>query len=1019
MPKQFPCDVSYTNDTVIFHCNGRQLTKIPQGITRDATHLHLEENHIANITKNAFSDLKNLTLLSLNWVNKNYHTTYTAKGAFINLTNLRELRMNGNGLKEIPSLLPTKLEILMLDNNNIISLSSSNFSGIRNVRKLYLSKNCYYSNPCKTVSTIDKGCMSILNNLLELSLNYDNLTQVPQGLPASLEKLQLASNRIQSISGDDFRNLTNLKSLRLQGNCPRCKNAPYPCVPCANTSLEIHPCAFDGLTHLVTLNLAGNSLYIVQQSWFKNLTNLKELYLSYNFLSQAITEDNFLSNLPHLEILDISFNFGTGHYPKTVRLSKQFSKLVSLKTFHLEGLVFKEVDSDSFRQLYDLKHLSVLNLGTNFIVSCNSTIFRHFPNLKLIYLTENRIYPVSVSGTLGHNSGQNDEVVLLTPSLLDYQSNRKEMSYELTHQLVKQECFDSGRVLSLSSNNLFFISQKQFEGYENIACLNLSRNGFAAAPNGSEFILLPDLTYLDLSFNKIDLAYDNAFNELRKLEVIDLSYNPHYFIVSGVVHNLNFVSNLPALKVLNLSHNHIFTLTNKTIISTSLKELQFVGNYLGQLWRDDDNSYYKLFKYLVNLTYLDISFNYINNIPNEVYAQLPSNISKLCLSHNLLKEFQWDKLTNFKQLHELNLSFNSLDYVSKELSKFTHTLKLLDLSFNNIAQLSNGFLKGVKSLMTLDLSHNKLAIINQTTFLAGPENYLNTLYLQGNPFQCTCDLLEFILWIKENDVKIPRLPIDLTCSMPVERRGQKVIFFDIGECVNVEMASLIYILSTSIILITMLMGITTHVFYWDVSYILLYLRAKLKGYSTLCSTDSVYDAFIAYDTSNPQVSEWVIEHLRMHLEERAEKRLPLCLENRDWTPGISIVDNLYMSIRQSRKTVFVLTDAYVRSGAFRLAIYLAHQRLMEENVDVIVLVLLEPVLQYSPFLRLRRRLCGSSVTEWPRTAAAEPWFWQQLRNAIRVDNQVMYSKSYSRYFNHTVESYPRTSTDQRRGSLSN
>ncbi|XP_062390599.1 toll-like receptor 7 isoform X2 [Sardina pilchardus] len=81
-----------------------------------------------------------------------------------------------------------------------------------------------------------------------------------------------------------------------------------------------------------------------------------------------------------------------------------------------------------------------------------------------------------------------------------------------------------------------------------------------------------------------------------------------------------------------------------------------------------------------------------------------------------------------------------------------------------------------------------------------------------------------------------------------------------------------------------------------------------------------------------------------------------------------------------------------------MAVYLAHQRLLDDNVDVIVLLLLEPVLQNSHFLRLRRRLGDRSVLEWPKTPCAEPWFWQCLRNAIHVDNQVMYNKVYARYF---------------------
>ncbi|TWW80885.1 Toll-like receptor 7 [Takifugu flavidus] len=193
----------------------------------------------------------------------------------------------------------------------------------------------------------------------------------------------------------------------------------------------------------------------------------------------------------------------------------------------------------------------------------------------------------------------------------------------------------------------------------------------------------------------------------------------------------------------------------------------------------------------------------------------------------------------------------------------------------------------------------------------------------------------------------------------------------------------------------MLVTTVAHLFYWDATYVLHYMKAKLKGYSSLNSSEILYGAFVTYDTRDPHVSEWVMKNLLVKLEEEGEKNLPLCLEERDWTPGVPLVDNLTQSIRYSRKTLFVLTQDYVKTGIFKMAMYLAHQRLLDENVDVIVLLLLEPVLQHSHFLRLRRRLCGESVVDWPRTAAAEPWFWQNLRNVVRVENQVIPSADMS------------------------
>nr|XP_020452139.1 toll-like receptor 8 [Monopterus albus] len=998
MLPRFPCDVSAANTSmVIFDCKGRHLYKVPYGITSNATELDLSNNYIKNISTDSFSNLLNLTKLNLSWANSK-KPLIIAENAFKNLTNLKELRLPGNGLGEIPSNLPLSVEIFEFSNNKIIWLDNTSLAGLTNVTHLYFSKNCYTLDPCDQSVTIMEGSFAVMTKLEALDLSYNNLTHVPKGLPQSLRTLKLGSNKIECISEDDFLGLHNLKILKLQGNCPRCENAPYPCVPCQNGFLHIHPNAFDNVAQLTVLHLGGNSLTHLNSSWFTKLSKLRELFLSFNFLITAITKEaTFLAYLPKLKKLDLSFNFALKSYPTTLNLSQEFSKLVSLRTLHLQGLVFQNIGPGTLSPLYELKNLSALNLGTNFIIHSDSTIFSHFSHLKMIYLGENRLYPTPVKSPpfMSDNSNQRSDMSI-SPFVVSYP---KDFSFEISHSLIKQECFDSGRVLILSSNNLFFISPKQFDGYGNIACLNLSGNGFSAALNGTEFSSLPNLTYLDLSFNKIDLVYDNAFNELKKLQVLDLSYNSHYFKAYGITHNLNFTKNLPALRVLNMSHNDIDTLTSKQIHSQSLTELQFTNNYLGTLWKKRDGSYKMLFTNLTNLTILDITHNSITKIPDDVYEYLPRNLTLLRISHNLLTEFKWDKLKLFHHLQILDLSSNDLSDVTGINSNISHTLTFLDLSHNNIVHLDKELIEECpKSLKTLNLSYNKLTIISQPTLQSNPNNHIQTLFLQRNPFHCTCDSLNFILWIENGDVKIPKLTSDVTCETPVNQKGHKLIDFDINQCVNDIQAFQLYVLSTSFTIAFMFVATVAHLFYWDVSYVIHYLKAKLKGYSSLNSSGSIYDVFVTYDTSDSHVSEWVMRNLRVKLEEEGDKHLPLCLEERDWPPGVPLVDNLTQSIQYSRKTLFVLTEGYVKTGTFKMAMYLAHQRLLDENVDVIVLLMLEPVLQHSHFLRLRRRLCEESVIEWPRTAAAEPWFWQSLRNVMRVDNQVIYNKTYSKYF---------------------
>ncbi|TRZ00082.1 hypothetical protein DNTS_004636 [Danionella cerebrum] len=992
--KTTPCDIheNITSKTVIFNCRGRNLKHVPSFMT-NSTEIDLSENMIMNLTAEAFKGLTNLTTLYLNWLNKNNLAVFS-KGVFSNLTNLHKLHLSGNKLRAIPKDLPKNLMNLRLVENSITLINSSTFEQMKNLVSLYLSKNCYNWNPCLRDYRIENGSFSALRKLKRLTLSYNNLTQVPAGLPVSLLSLELASNRISHIREHDFQGLRNLLSLKIQGNCQRCNNAPFPCIPCKNKSIDIHPRAFSDLGNLETLHLAGNSIMSIEPAWFANISNLRELFLSFNFLFKSITNEDgkvFLSNLPHLTKLDLSFNYDLKRYPTTIKLSPEFANLTSLRSLHIRGLVFQQIDNDTFESIYNLQNLTLLDMGTNFIVRATSDVFEH---VRVIYLSENRLYPITVNRAITKEWNDN---LKLSPALpFMSESRRPDRSFNLPKYLIKPECYIYGRVLDLSRNNLFLISPQQFESYGNISCLNLSGNGFSTAPNGSEFTTLPDIKYLDLSFNKIDLAYDNAFQELQSLEVLDLSYNTHYFTVEGVTHNFNFLKNLPSLKVLNISFNRIYTLTTKALQSKSLQELQFQNNNLGKMWRTKDRTYHRIFSLLTNLTHLDLAYNMIGTIPSLVFKNLPRSIQHLRLSHNKLMSLNWTQMRLFRNLETLSLSYNLISEISSNLSVDVPSLKLLDLQHNRISTLKGGFLQGVLNLKVLDLSHNHLESVNQSTFPT--KSNLVQLHLHGNPFHCTCDLLEFVLWILKTTVKIPKLVTAVTCTMPKERKGQAVINFDIKECIDDQLAFVVYFFTSMCIICTIFVATTMHLFYWDISYLFYYLKARFTGYQQLSAESFVYDAFITYDTKDPQVSDWVLNHLRLHLEQRGEHFLPICLEERDWIPGSPVVDSLTQSIQHSRKTVFVLTEGYVSSGSFKLALFLAHQRLLEDNEDVIVLLLLEPVLQHSHFLRLRKRLCAQSVLEWPYSPSAESWFWQSLRNTIRLDNQAMYSQLYSRYF---------------------
>ncbi|XP_045393523.1 toll-like receptor 7 isoform X2 [Lemur catta] len=1016
-PKTLPCTVTVDipKNHVIVDCTDKHLTEIPGGIPTNATNLTLTINHIPNISPASFHRLEHLVELDFrcNCVpirlgSKDNICTKRLEikpRSFSGLPYLKSLYLDGNQLLEIPQGLPPSLQLLSLEANSIFSIMKDNLTELANIEILYLGQNCYYRNPCNVSFSIEKDAFLNLKKLKVLSLKDNNVTAVPTVLPSTLTELYLHNNLITKIQKDDFSNLNQLQILDLSGNCPRCYNVPFPCTPCENNSpLQIHLNAFDALTELKVLRLHSNSLQHVPPKWFKNTKNLEELDLSQNFLAKEIGDAKFLYFLPNLVQLDLSFNYDLQVYHAFMNLSDTFSSLKNLKILHIKGYVFKELNSLNLAPLYNLSKLEVLDLGTNFIKIADLSIFKQFRSLKVIDLSVNKISPSGESSEVGFCSNTRTSVESLGSQVYEsihyfrYDEYARSCRYKNketpSFMPFNDECYSYGQTLDLSRNNIFFVKSSDFQNLSFLKCLNLSGNTIGQTLNGSEFKPLTGLKYLDFSNNRLDLLYSTAFEELQQLEVLDISSNSHYFQSEGITHMLNFTKNLKVLNKLMMNDNDISTSASRTMESESLQTLEFRGNHLDILWRDGDNRYLQFFKNLLKLEKLDISKNSLNFLPPGVFDGMPPNLKNLSLAQNGLKSFNWGRLHFLKNLETLDLSHNQLTTVPERLSNCSRRLKKLILKNNQIRHLTKYFLQDAFQLRYLDLSSNKIQVIQKTSF---PENVLNNLemlLLHHNRFLCTCDAVWFVWWVNHTEVTIPYLATEVTCVGPGAHKGQSVVSLDLYTC-ELDLTNLIlFSLSISTALFLMVVMTASHLYFWDVWYSYHFCKAKIKGYQRLIPTDSCYDAFIVYDTKDPDVTEWVLDELVAKLEDPREKYFNLCLEERDWLPGQPVLENLNQSIQLSKKTVFVMTDKYAKTENFKIAFYLSHQRLLDEKVDVIILIFLEKTFQKSKFLQLRKRLCGSSVLEWPRNPQAHPYFWQCLKNALATDNHVVYSQVF-------------------------
>ena len=156
-------------------------------------------------------------------------------------------------------------------------------------------------------------------------------------------------------------------------------------------------------------------------------------------------------------------------------------------------------------------------------------------------------------------------------------------------------------------------------------------------------------------------------------------------------------------------------------------------------------------------------------------------------------------------------------------------------------------------------------------------------------------------------------------------------------------------------------------------------QSKSRKYQEILEQrEFTYDAFICYSAHD---SRWVVDQLRPRLE--IEDQLRLCIHQRDWIAGRDIIDNIVDSIEKSRKTVLIVSNAFARSQWCHFELTMEQSRLIRDDRDSLILVVLEEIAEQYLTTRLRLQLARRTYVEWtPDSAVGQQLFWEQLRRAL-------------------------------------
>ncbi|NXC05194.1 ECM2 protein, partial [Orthonyx spaldingii] len=323
-----------TSDTTV-SCINAKLTQIPPISDPDLMSLDLTGNSITTISDEAFNGIPNLEWIDLS--KNNITSPGIGPRAFKILKKLKRLYLDGNMLVHIPSELPSTLEEIKINDNQLHAIEEDGLKDLKNLVTLELEGNKL------SEANVSPLAFHPLKSLSYLRLGRNKFRIIPQGLPATLEELYLEHNQIEEVSEICFNHTRNINIIGLKHN----KLEEHRIAPLAwinQENLESIDLSYNKLYHvpsylpksLLHLVLIGNQIERIPGYVFGHMRpGLEYLYLSFN----KLTDDG---------IDPVSF-FGAYHSLRELFLDHNELKAVPFGIDEMRKLRFLRLNNNKIR----------------------------------------------------------------------------------------------------------------------------------------------------------------------------------------------------------------------------------------------------------------------------------------------------------------------------------------------------------------------------------------------------------------------------------------------------------------------------------------------------------------------------------------------------------------------------------------------------------------------------------------------------------------------------------------------
>ena len=217
------------------------------------------------------------------------------------------------------------------------------------------------------------------------------------------------------------------------------------------------------------------------------------------------------------------------------------------------------------------------------------------------------------------------------------------------------------------------------------------------------FRFLAELVKVDLSHNHIVSVTNNAFASQTSLKLLRLDSNK-----IGHISNKTFVG-LGRLEVLSLRNNEVAALPENLFMHAArLQKIDLARNRIAEV---SDRAFFGL----ENLEILHLEDNYLNFIPTEAFRALPS-LAELYLSGNPLSTVPANAFLPFRSLTVLDLTSCRISAIDDLGFRGLGTLRRLKLTDNNLTDIQTAALRNLPGLRGLDIGRNPFESVKPNSF---------------------------------------------------------------------------------------------------------------------------------------------------------------------------------------------------------------------------------------------------------------------------------------------------------------